>query len=1070
MQPSLAGAALPLHLATLPAKTRPQHKRDKEVFQVPHRPVRIGDTRPPMPNDAPPLSDSEPGSLSGRRHALADALAHAAHYLPAQGPLEVFVHHNTLHAFQHLPFHQALAEAQRRLGARCYLKEEDYRAALASGRIHDSDVRACLAEQLATDSAAPWEQAWPSDWLSLPELRLRLQLYGLREASPAALHWLLQETEATSRLREDLPAALREELRQAQLSARPASSRQEAAALAELFALCRERAAGLPSPPEAPPRGSLVFPRDLLIAAYDEDPNDLVHPTLIPLCAAFLDRGQAQLNMPLRAQGFYAAWSHIETTGYVLRSAWERQLGKRIRRTGGLDAESVVLALVAELGISADDLPAFVEHALLQLPGWAGMFARLDGSTQVIGLSAEPPQVRLIDFLAVRLSLDVLAYLDIAAHHGFTGSLPELMPFLRRQPQLSLPTSASPDQLAWTLFNVAQLAGLSAARLRTASPEQLTALWQVSQTLDPRTRLRVFHEAYERNYRKAVLQALAARRPRLWPPRPATLQVVCCIDDRMESFRRHLEESFPETETFGAAGFFNLAIAFQGLDDPATFPLCPVVVRPQHRIVEKPAEEDAERFAQRLRRRQRWQRANSLFARASRSLVWGSLLTPFIGWLATLPLLLNVFLPKSAARLRKLVTRKLLPEVRTQLSHMRTADARAAATADLYDGFSIEEKAARVGGLLENIGLVRSFAKLVVVLGHDSSSVNNPHFAAYSCGACGGRSGGPNARLFARMANRAEVRTLLRERGIDIPDDTLFVGGVHDTCTDSIHLFDESVPSERLSDLSKLDERFSTVLSKNAHERCRRFASAAPDDSYDDALAHVEERAADLSQARPELGHATNAACIVGRRRISQGVFLDRRAFLVSYDPTIDRDGAILERILLAVGPVCAGINLEYFFSTVDNEKLGAGTKLPHNVTGLVAVMNGASSDLRTGLPKQMIEIHEPIRLQLILDASPDTVTAIIARQPPLAELFNNAWVQLIAIEPSQGTVFIYRDAGRFVPFEPDPTTPTATPAAIPPQLASSRACYQGKRHHIPPALIGDPADSTPPAKGSSSS
>jgi uncharacterized protein YbcC (UPF0753/DUF2309 family) len=81
---------------------------------------------------------------------------------------------------------------------------------------------------------------------------------------------------------------------------------------------------------------------------------------------------------------------------------------------------------------------------------------------------------------------------------------------------------------------------------------------------------------------------------------------------------------------------------------------------------------------------------------------------------------------------------------------------------------------------------------------------------------------------------------------------------------------------------------------------------------------HVEERAVDLSQARPELGHATNAACFVGRRALTHGLFLDRRAFLVSYDPGIDKTGEILERILLAVGPVGAGINLEYLFSTVD--------------------------------------------------------------------------------------------------------------------------------------------------------
>jgi uncharacterized protein YbcC (UPF0753/DUF2309 family) len=323
----------------------------------------------------------------------------------------------------------------------------------------------------------------------------------------------------------------------------------------------------------------------------------------------------------------------------------------------------------------------------------------------------------------------------------------------------------------------------------------------------------------------------------------------------------------------------------------------------------------------------------------------------------------------------------------------------------------------------------------------------------------------------------------LREKGINIPDKTLFIGGVHDTCTDSVLLYEEAVPAERLAELRRLHVRLSDALFRNAHERSRRFASATPDFSSAQALEHVEERAADLSQARPELGHATNAACIVGRRMLSRGVFLDRRAFLVSYDPTIDADGMILEKILLAAGPVCAGINLEYFFSTVDNERFGAGTKLPHNVTGLVAVMNGASSDLRTGLPKQMIEIHEPVRLQLILDASPEVVLGIMNRQPALAELIQNEWVQATTITPGTTVVHVYQAGQGFMRWSqpywvllPDEANPVAfaqeqshsyryvpgegflaaaqhEPAPV--RCArSSRDLYIGQRSFVTPALI----------------
>jgi uncharacterized protein YbcC (UPF0753/DUF2309 family) len=84
--------------------------------------------------------------------------------------------------------------------------------------------------------------------------------------------------------------------------------------------------------------------------------------------------------------------------------------------------------------------------------------------------------------------------------------------------------------------------------------------------------------------------------------------VVFCIDDREESLRRHLEAASSSVETFGTAGFFNLAIAYQGIDDPTTFPLCPVVVTPQHKIVEEPDEAHVADYAKRKTWQRRWGR------------------------------------------------------------------------------------------------------------------------------------------------------------------------------------------------------------------------------------------------------------------------------------------------------------------------------------------------------------------------------------------------------------------------------------------------------------------------------
>ena len=982
--------------------------------------------------------------------ALRQSLEHAAHYLPAQAPLEVFVHHNTLHAFQHLPFHEAVAAAAGKLRARGYLSEERYRAALRSGRICIADIRSVLA-------ALPLpvkQELWPAALPPQAELREAVIVHGLHATTAAGLSWQLSEHAADQRFRPDLPEPVRRSILQKAGAAR-SEPQQAAQAVSELWAASRELARNVVPPPRtAPPLPR--FPRDQLVAVANEDPSDLVHAELIPLCAAFLDRGQTQWSMPDRAEGFLVAWRRVLGAGHAIRPAWERGLARRIRKSELLhiDAEHVVLGLLDEIGIADDELMDFIEHVLLQLPGWAGMFRRLQGAPEP--LADEQPKVSLIDFLAVRLSLDVFAYRDVASRLGFRGPLHELRAFLSGLPPIATAPPTGEHETAWPVFQLAQLAGLSAAELRRAGPAGAQAMVALDAALDEQSRLLVWHEAFERHYRDEVLTALQANTPHRQPLCAPHLQLVCCIDERLESFRRHLEETTPEAETFGVAGFFNLAIAFQGLDDPSTFPLCPVVIKPQHQIREQPAERDAHLLLRRRQRQKNWGALDAAFERASRSLLWGPLLTSISGLLAAIPLLANVFAPRLAARIRSRLVRRLLPEVKTQLSppaEPAPVDPKGALL--LQSGFTVEEKANRVQTLLENIGLTRNFAPLVVLLGHDSRSVNNPHFAAYSCGACGGRSGGPNARLFARMANRPPVREILRARGIDIPAGTLFVGGVHDTCADAITLYEQDLPAARAADLEALRRTLDLARRRNAHERTRRFASARPGLaasrgqglSVDEALTHVEERATDLSQPRPELGHATNAACIVGRRAVSRGLFLDRRAFLVSYDPTIDPAGEILTRILLAVGPVGAGINLEYFFSSVDNERFGAGTKLPHNVTGLIGVMNGAASDLRTGLPRQMIEIHEPVRLQLFIETTPALLAAITKRQPTIAELVENQWVRVATIDPESGALATLEADGRFVPF----TAPTGVAFPV---VTESRAWYAGKEDFVPPARL----------------
>jgi uncharacterized protein YbcC (UPF0753/DUF2309 family) len=223
----------------------------------------------------------------------------------------------------------------------------------------------------------------------------------------------------------------------------------------------------------------------------------------------------------------------------------------------------------------------------------------------------------------------------------------------------------------------------------------------------------------------------------------------------------------------------------------------------------------------------------------------------------------------------------------------------------------------------------------------------------------------------------------------------------------------------------------------------------------DGAARHVESRAADLAQPRPELGHATNAIAIVGRRERTRGLFLDRRAFLVSYDPTRDPDASVLAGLLSAVVPVGAGINLEYLFSHVDSHGYGCGSKLPHNITGLGGVMDGHASDLRTGLPWQMVEVHEPVRLLTVIESEPETLVRLLAENPALRRFVVNEWVQVVAWSPSDGQLHEFR-SGSFRPYRPE--------SRVVPRVASSADHYRQEIGHLGFAWIESQERASRPA------
>ncbi|MDY7082061.1 MAG: putative inorganic carbon transporter subunit DabA, partial [Halobacteria archaeon] len=170
------------------------------------------------------------------------------------------------------------------------------------------------------------------------------------------------------------------------------------------------------------------------------------------------------------------------------------------------------------------------------------------------------------------------------------------------------------------------------------------------------------------------------------------------------------------------------------------------------------------------------------------------------------------------------------------------------------------------------------FARLVVFVGHKSQTANNPFGSSLDCGACAGNPGGPNARVLAEICNDEEVKNALGERGIEIPDDTVFVAGEHNTTTDEVTLYSSEVPETHEDEMEKLERDLEKARKEAAAER------VGADEDDKDAIQETQRRAADWAETRPEWGLAGNASFVIGGRELTADLNLDGRAFLHSYN------------------------------------------------------------------------------------------------------------------------------------------------------------------------------------------
>lgn len=1012
--------------------------------------------------------------------ALRQAIEHASHYLPSQGPIRVFVHHNTLHSLEHLPFDEAVRRSVDLFGSQPFWSEERYQQELAKGRIRQEDIAAVLLEDLGEQASALIGFLGTRYHFRLAMLSCPLQL-----ANSAELRWLVAETDALRRFRPDVSEDLRRrmladtrhwamrDLRNG--SSPPASadarharealtglienagsaemehwteSQWEAFHLTALWRICHRGVHGVErfSERSHPP----LRHRDLLLEVTGQDIDQPVNELLIRFCSSFLDQGLASWTLPQREAGFFR--SFLETYRQPLGppDRWLGGISFELKRlaAGGADPLASIGESLHELGVSQREQEDFLRETLLALPGWAGMVWQMETNAEWTLHPA--PRGSLLGYLAVRLLLERAALADAAKRAlGFTEPLSHLRNELHGR--IARQDAVSVDQRAFVVFQLAQVLGWRPADLIHLTKSEWTTLVREIVAFSSFERRRILHGAFERRYSHRTLDAIAAHTKRLraggrvptdvgvHPTKTPKFQWICCIDEREESFRRHLEEIEPEVETFGAAGFFAVAMYYRGVADAHYIPLCPVVVKPKHWVQEEVLYSLEGSHRRRAKARQVLGRGVHRVHVGSQTFV-GGLLTALFGPLASVPLVARVLFPRLTARVRRLLGSFVQPPPATQLILERSEAEPGQAIGHI--GYSVTEMAGIVERLLRDIGLTRNLAPLIIIAGHGSSSLNNPHESAYNCGACSGGRGGPNARAYAQMANDPRVRELLAGRGLVLPKQVHFVGAFHNTCDDSVTYFDlDRIPVPLRPRFEEARAAVQKTRERNAHERCRRFESAPLMLTPEAALRHVEARSEDLSQARPEYNHATNALCFVGQRWFTRGLFLDRRAFMHSYNPADDDEqNSILTRILLPVIPVCGGISLEYYFSCVDPAVHGCGSKLPHNIVSLLGVMEGAASDLRPGLSQQMIEIHEPVRLLFVVQTTPEAMLRIIERNRDIAQLCRNRWVQLATFDPFTGEIHKYL-GDRFERYEPESDELEEVP--------SSAQWYRGWREHL---------------------
>lgn len=937
------------------------------------------------------------------------------HIIPHYWPIKTFIHHNPLIAFEKLKFNEAVEKAKEIFESKVYMDCQYYIDLYMSGNIREDIFEKNLNEFLEKYN---YERYFYEAKQFLIEISPLWEKYKYLEPK-------------TSDGKDFLKNCLFDQLRE----------KDNEEFLQDLTK-------------------NMTF-YEIHDALFDTNLKELIEKEIIEYISRFLDEGQTTVSMYQRNLGMFNTFKYFE--GVNISEDAEEFIEKSLDKLKVKDKERYVLNhLLKQAGwvgfISyreEDELYPFQQEYPASTIDYLAV--RLFYEDKYVSTQKINNFEKLHEYLNKNLSLSILKllkyrgillpkYIDLLE----SGKDPEYILKIYKDEQVDLKLNQ--------ILNIRQIISrfdkgiVDFAKFIYLLKENEGYIW-----------LKSLEDSYIHFY-------VTEFKSNLKPIKKSYLAAsVFCIDVRSEAIRRYIEKIGPYS-TYGAAGFFGVPITFIEFDKGNEQFLCPAIVKPTNVIFELPKKG----YEEYKTKKKTFKVIKSVLNDLKNNPYTPFIMVEAVGWLFGInlfgktlaPLKMERFFskfrpqkPKTVYSLDKLseeeisefamkIHLKIIDEVLTlnlkraisdeeminvwrhtifdEPLNVKDADnnliellkIKYNITKEDYEeqkaklrqvGFTLEEKVRFVKNFLSSIGLTKEFPKFVFVFGHGSKSDNNPFESALDCGACGGNVGIVNARVISMIANDEKVREKLREEGIDIPEYTKFIPGMHNTTTDEIELEDTEILNEYEKKLlEKIKEDFDKASSKSRLERAKTLPNAKAEED-------IFTKSCDWSEPRPEWGLSKNMAFYIGKRETTKNIPLFNRFFLHSYNWEEDINGDILANIFSGPLVVAEWINMEHYFSTVDNEVYGAGSKVYHNIVSKIGVFFGNYSDLRIGLPEQTVNLedkayHEPIRLITFVEAPLEIVKKTMQKSALSNPLIKNEWVRLIVVDEKDKKIYLYEN------------------------------------------------------------